>query len=139
MTIKTRNIHIEALAKTLGTPSLDGLAYALRHPETWPEGFVWDFSQCDNCAMGLAHALWCKTGSLGEDNNAAVSTSARLLAMPWEEADQIFMNTALYTSTKPKRFLGFNIGTTSFYIDFEDVTPGMVADAIDAYIARSEH
>lgn len=44
----------------LDTPSLEGLAYALRHPEIWPVGFEWAFDDCSQCAMGLAHRLWTK-------------------------------------------------------------------------------
>ena len=40
------------------TPSLRALVFALRHKETWPEGFVWDYAHCDNCAMGLAWKMW---------------------------------------------------------------------------------
>jgi hypothetical protein len=42
----------------LDKPSLRGLAYVLRHPELWPSDFVWEFSDCDACAMGLAFRLW---------------------------------------------------------------------------------
>jgi hypothetical protein len=41
-------------------PSIGALSFALRHPELWPEGFSWDFSQCQRCAMGLAHVMWPK-------------------------------------------------------------------------------
>ena len=33
----------EALFQDLSKPSLHALSYALRHPDTWPEGFVWDY------------------------------------------------------------------------------------------------
>lgn len=38
--------------------SLEGLAYILRHRELWPEGFVWNYNDCDQCAMGLAAELF---------------------------------------------------------------------------------
>lgn len=131
---KTRNIHIEALARSLGAPSLDGLAYALRHPETWPKGFVWDFNECSRCAMGLAHALW-GDAPVNGNNDAWTSASARLLAVPYEEADRIFYWEG-YQQVRPKKFLGIKIG--SVVVDADNVTPGMVADAIDTYIARAE-
>ena len=37
--------------------SLLGLSYSLRHPETWPMGFEWKFTNCRRCAMGLAFEL----------------------------------------------------------------------------------
>jgi hypothetical protein len=45
----------------LDTPSLKALAFALRHPETWPPEFAargWDYATRSRCAMGLAVALW---------------------------------------------------------------------------------
>jgi len=42
----------------LSKPSLTALAYALRHRERWPEGFVWDFGCYGSCAWGLARQLW---------------------------------------------------------------------------------
>jgi hypothetical protein len=42
----------------LTRPSLAALAYALRHRETWPAGFVWNYRYADTCALGLSHQLW---------------------------------------------------------------------------------
>ncbi len=42
----------------LSVPSLENLAYVLRHRETWPQGFVWDYRYSPSCAMGLTHMLW---------------------------------------------------------------------------------
>lgn len=39
-------------------PSLRGLSYALRHPETWPAGFEFDYGDCKRCAIGLIFKLW---------------------------------------------------------------------------------
>ena len=43
---------------SLNRPSLRGLAFALRHPETWPAGFTWNYAKCNSCAMGLAAKIW---------------------------------------------------------------------------------
>jgi len=43
-----------ALTRFRETPTLGDLAIILRHREVWPEGFVWDFGECEHCAMGLA-------------------------------------------------------------------------------------
>ena len=43
-----------------GPPSLKPLSFMLRHKETWPEDFEWNFMSCDNCAMGLAKRTWSK-------------------------------------------------------------------------------
>jgi hypothetical protein len=37
--------------------TLRGLSYALRHPETWPPGFAFDYRRCKTCAMGLAFEM----------------------------------------------------------------------------------
>lgn len=50
-------------------PSLALLAYKLRHPEEWPEGFEFDYCSQWTCAMGLACAMWWpKTGSMIKNN-----------------------------------------------------------------------
>jgi hypothetical protein len=41
---------------------------ALRHPETWPPGFEFDYRRCATCAIGLAHEL----GMLAEMSGPAV-------------------------------------------------------------------
>lgn len=42
----------------LTRPTLEGLAWLLRHKEAWPEGFSWYFPDCSRCAMGLASRIW---------------------------------------------------------------------------------
>jgi hypothetical protein len=42
----------------LSRPSIRGLAWLLRHPERWPEGFEFNFMDCSRCAMGLAWQFW---------------------------------------------------------------------------------
>jgi hypothetical protein len=107
-------------------PSLENLAYCLRHPETWPPGFVWDFSYCRSCAMGLARVLWDAQNADWLENSTAVSTAARFFAMPYETADRVFMSTSW-----KKPWFGF----IPHEIDAESVTPEMVADEIDRHLA----
>jgi len=45
-------------ADILATPSLAGLIYALRHPDTWPQGFKYYWGCHHSCGMGLAYSLW---------------------------------------------------------------------------------
>lgn len=140
----SRHDAVKALADSLGKPSLHGLSYALRHPETWPEGFVWDFARCDKCAMGLAYRLWTGKSPIdfenGNDSAAAnnrkwSSYSARTFAMPLGEAERIFLNTEW--TRQQRTFLGIPAGRTPS-LDLEDVTPEMVADEIDRYLTTSE-
>jgi hypothetical protein len=110
----------------LDKPSLENLSYALRHPDTWPKGFVWDFGSCRQCAMGLAHCLW--QDSIPRVNREdAVTVMAREFAMPYTAAQHIFMS-----QTGKKTFLGF-----ALIPRFSSITPDMVADQIDKHLAQS--
>ncbi len=40
--------------RDLSEPTLENLSYLLRHKSLWPEGFVWNYSFPDTCAMELA-------------------------------------------------------------------------------------
>lgn len=108
----------------LDKPSLENLSYVLRHPDMWPEGFIWNFNHCDSCAMGLAHSLWSAIPSTNRDTGSSIM--ARSFAMPHEDANLIFMS-----ARGKKKILGF-IPSTPYN---RDVTPEMVADQIDKYLA----
>lgn len=136
-----------ALFRDLNKPSLHGLSYALRHPDTWPNGFVWDYGYCSGCAMGLAHALWGFMSAQGvggnEHGGIAVTEAARAFAVPYKEAKNIFLGiedgyTAPWipTKTKTKGALFWKKEVTK--ANHTAVTPEMVADQIDAYLAKAE-
>ena len=95
------------------TPTLEGLAWALRHPETWPEGFEWDYRACTSCAMGLAVRLWRDIG---------IPTTS-------DVGDALHISSVIAT----RFFIGMkrDIGATFM----SDVKPHHVADAIDRYLA----
>lgn len=103
-------------APDLRKPSLAGLSYLLRHRELWPAGFSWNFSGCHSCAMGLAHRTW--ANSL------------------WRR-----FTTGLRYPDAPSMQRVFGISehnTLQFFYygyDTASVTPEMVADKIDAYLA----
>jgi hypothetical protein len=126
----------ERLFADLDKPSLHALSYALRHPDTWPEGFVWNYGNCANCAMGLAHALWNGIPVVGPKDGPSVM--AHKFAMPWGEAKRIFLGGFDWTPTRTftKGFLWWSERYLKF--DLKRVTPEMVADQIDAYLARAE-
>ena len=120
-----------AFLNDLNKPSLHALSYVLRHPDTWPKGFVWDFSECEQCAMGLASVLW--TDIVRSDSlRTALSSVAREFAMPYEEAKKIFHGGA-WTPVKQEPWRFFWLRT---HWDFDKVTPDMVADQIDKYLAE---
>lgn len=130
METKTKpRTEAEALFSDLDKPSLHALSYALRHPDTWPEGFYWDFSDCGQCAMGLAHELW-NVNTAGK-YEVAVSRMARAFAMPYGEARHIF-GTRDWAEQR-KMF-----GLIKQRAPWGSITPEMVADQIDAYLARAE-
>ena len=96
------------------TPSLAALAYALRHPETWPPNFEWNYSYCHSCAIGLTAELW----NLSQQDLDAFEgplSIAGVMKMPRAQAAAIFW------------FLDH---------DTRRITPNHVADAIDQYLAN---
>ena len=121
---KTRT-ETEILFQDLNKPSLQNLSYVLRHPDTWPEGFAWRYTDCESCAMGLAHQLW-KEIPQGNSCNGA-SIMARTFAMPYSEANEIFMRGR---GSPRVAFIGPR--------DLRRQTPERVADAIDAYLRSAE-
>lgn len=113
----------------LQKPSLEGVAYALRHPGVWPRGFYWNYSTCHHCAIALAFALWPKIkeipgyGIVGKDyNRFHLSAVARVFSIPHDDARNIFFDAEDVDGPST--------------IKKENVTPEMVAKVIDAYIAN---
>src|SRR5579875_88025 len=94
-------------------PSLRILSDVLRggpeHP-MWPEGFVWDYVECGQCALGIAKILW------GEAYGSTFGFKY-IFGMPAPVGERIFGG--LGHHTHPSKFIW-------------DITPTDVADAIDA-------
>jgi len=131
--LKTHAMKSEtAFLQDLDKPSLHALSYALRHPDTWPAGFVWDFSNCTTCAMGLAHQLWNQIPN-GGGAKASVSGAARSFALPYAEAKAIFLGSAEWMPFKTMKAGWLRTKTVC---DMDAVTPEMVADQIDKYLAE---
>jgi hypothetical protein len=108
--------EVERLFVDLDKPSLHALSYALRHSDTWPEDFAWHYCNCDTCAMGLAHQLW-KQQVPSVNVGDGPSVMARVFAMPYEAAGNIFLSASWATETPGHQ-----------------ITPEMVADQIDKYL-----
>jgi len=115
-------------------PSLRALSYALRHPEFWPKGFVWDYGDCKHCAMGLARKLWDEVPVANQDNGA--SFMAQTFAMPYSEAQNIFMGHGKWQPTTEitNGYLWWK--KTTRQANHSAITPDMVADQIDKYLAN---
>lgn len=101
---------------SLEAPSMRALSYMLRHQETWPAGFEWNYRNCHSCAMGLAYKTW---KSIQCPDSFEMS---RALGMDVEVARGIFCAGPHYAFS----FAPF---------DFVNITPEMVADKIDEYAA----
>jgi hypothetical protein len=123
----------------ISKPSLATLSAALRHPETWPKGFYWNYNECHTCAHGLALALWTGTmedvDDLNISNNAYIddaylnavaSIMAKTFAMPYKDAERIFIESG---GRKIRKYLFLTRRD-------RDITPEMVADDIDAFLAE---
>lgn len=138
MTMTVPKTETEQLFGDLDRPSLVGLSYILRHPDTWPKGFKWNYDNCTACAIGLAHRLWKDDiGPLrgfNADWCAGASIMARELAMPFAKALQIFYYANERERTRKKCFGLISIVDT-VCIEREAVTPEMVADDIDSFLA----
>lgn len=119
----TTDEALSRLVRSLAQPSLENLSYALRHPETWPDDFTWNFAFCGSCAMGLASKLWSLRGEVSDDIDVSMTTMARTFAMDLYRVGHIF---------------GSSEFTERWWRNAKSpelVTPAEVADAIDRYVA----
>lgn len=100
----------------IGEPSLKSLSHVLRHQELWPAGFEWNYGGCDTCAMGLANNLW-EEHIIYPDSGAM----SRAFDINLSVAGRIF---------------GGNDMFKTYGVDYYNkITPEMVADKIDEYLA----
>lgn len=113
----------------ISKPTLAALSFVLRNKDLWPAGFQWDFGSTKECAMGLAHRLW--PADVPEPFGAPETGSAQMAGVfkiPYQAADDIFYGS---TRSYPYKLLWMTLGVTPR----RDVTPEMVAGAIDKYVA----
>lgn len=118
-------------------PSLSMLSHFLRDKDLWPKGFIWDYSNCTTCAMGLAVEMFNLT--LGNDEMGCPFPAQTYLHAMLEtfglkenEARKIF--TQLGSPERGINFLWRDIGEV--IRNHKQITPEQVADAIDAYLAK---
>jgi hypothetical protein len=121
--------EVQALSRITDRPNLVALAYSLRHPETWPADFVWDYRNCTTCAIGLSLRLWPKL-QLPDGQMAQQTWIAREMAMPYEAAKRMF-----FSLGPPKRVREGWFRAPHWIADQSAVTPDDVANAIDRYLA----
>lgn len=95
----------------LSVPSLQGIAWLLRHQEAWPSGFVWKFSSFGQCAIALGKAHWPK-----QKRTVATFLSWRAFGLSHADTYTIFVEGALQSLRYP-------------------ISAARIADRIDAYLA----
>jgi hypothetical protein len=103
-------------------PSLENLAYVLRHQELWPEGFVWDYRNSSTCALGLCKKLY---------NLCPEQVDFRLVQSPGA-SKSIFCDWG--NEAKPVMLFGF-IPLWERKLEMYEITPEIVADRIDNWLA----
>ena len=119
-----------ATAPDLTTPTPAGLAWLLRNPVIWSGRMVFDFGislerdrdevgdSCgtSGCAIGLAWLTWGGASSRWDCTDSFTDMYTRL-GMDYDSAQAIFYSPSTYG------------------VEWSDVTPDMVADKIDEWLA----
>lgn len=109
-------------------PNLRVLAHVLRHPEMWPESFVWDYGDCDHCAMALAFQFWPCKGWRPEGLREWRMWACDTLILPPLVVDSLFFRTR-----PPKQW--YLPASWRRPAALRNVTPEHVARAIERYLA----
>lgn len=122
-------------------PSLSMLSHFLRDKDLWPKGFIWDYSNCNTCAMGLAVEMFNLTlGTSDNDANLLFPFPAQTYLHAMLETFGLKENEARKIFTRlgdPERGINFHWGDIGAVIrNQRKITPEKVADAIDAYLAK---
>jgi hypothetical protein len=122
---------------SLDQPSLQALSHILRHRELWPESFVWNYASCQTCAMGLAQLLWSICPAFPSLYDS-LQHASRVMKMERFDTCVIFGGfVPLDGSFEPETQAAWTRkGDGSGSMDH--VTPEMVADKIDEYLARAK-
>lgn len=108
-------------------PTLQNLAFALRHREIWPEDFTWNYEFCASCAIGLACRIWPQNYHhvrLPPSNLRSLMICARQFDISTKDAETLFFD------SRPRR---------TFLNPFplrSETQPEDVAKAIDRYIKK---
>lgn len=121
--------EINTLKAKLKTPSLRNLIFALRHRETWPKGFRWDFSDCSQCAMGLRYELWGKQAGESAPRKWDYFWSGSYLG-EWEGMTAKSLRIPV---SDVRCMMGAYFENSYPGILAEDVSPQMVADRLEQY------
>ncbi len=110
----------------LSQPSLVGLSYLLRHRELWPQGFKWDYTYRNTCAMGLTIEVW---EPWPETSFIAPDQFTALYGLTLSQARDLFVNAHLWARERVLWFWSRPV---------DRVTPIMIADRIDKMLAAAQ-
>lgn len=69
------------IVRTDGLADLRRLSFALKHPETWPSGFRFNYWRANTCAIGVARGI----GIEPRDINIRTADYMRIFFYAWEE------------------------------------------------------
>lgn len=109
---------------TNAAPSLTLLSEILRggpeHP-MWPEGFMWRYSECKTCAIGLACNIWTE-----------LPAAQGIPAVGWASQE---VAAAFSMEQGLARQIFFRLHEHLGFASYRQITPTHVADAIDQYLA----
>jgi hypothetical protein len=106
-------------------PSLENLAYVLRHQELWPEDFVWNYAHAPNCAIGLCTKLY----------RQPIDHLNAKLREEYGAFNKIFNDSGDETETVT--LFGF-IPIWQRKLEMNEITPEIVADRIDNWLAKQK-
>jgi hypothetical protein len=115
----------------ISKPSIANLIYALRHPQTWPAGFKWNYGGCTTCAMGLVHRLWDSQTPLPDYFSSWVELVCETLEVPPGDEDKF--SEIFFDLLPQKTFMQWLLRKQP---TMADVTPGYVADMLELYLVE---
>lgn len=114
-----------------GPEGLRRLAFILRRPDLWPRGFTWNFASCESCAMGLARTLWFPA-ERPRGVHDHIEFVAQAFGIPQGVANELFHQPS-WLRSKLLADPADAFGDMRSWC--ESVTPRMVADSIDRFLA----
>lgn len=136
-----RDLLTEAKAPTLPPdltrPSLAGLAWLLHNPKAWGE-HLWDFHDRLSLRRRVHNALEILTTGPIPNVCGTVGCALGLGDRKWGYPAMRKFEQGLDPLVRSTLFLGGNNARHTYGCDVGQVTPTMVADAIDQYLARLE-
>jgi hypothetical protein len=115
-----------SLKPDLSEFSFSNLSYLLRHREYWPENCPWDFQYYSSCAMGLAKRVWSVSAWEECARLTSPGVANRLFCTQYRSGSVSFYQKPVFFGLFWRNLRG------------HEVTPEMVADAIDRYVLAAK-